>query len=96
MEISTPTQAKLIAEYCKRPELEVWLLDQKLAYFAMHAAEKVLKPWRRMKFLEELRAVVREPKDHENDLLIEWQMITATAAQRAEAVVRTLNLWKDE
>ncbi len=78
-----PRHAKLISEHCQHPELEAMLLDEKLSYWAMHEAEKVLKLEQHPKYFCELQAL--------ND----WEWM-ATAAQRAEAFLRTLGLWIEE
>ena len=53
---------------------------------AMREAMKTLSPKMRVMFCR-----------HLNDMGIsgEWDMLTATAAQLAEAFLRTLNLWKE-
>jgi hypothetical protein len=54
---------------------------------AMHAAEKVIGPIKGIEFC-----------CHLNDMGMsgEWEILTATAAQRAEAFLRTLSLWRDD
>jgi hypothetical protein len=68
---------------------------------AMHEAEKVLDESKQRIFLDMLDELV----PHGNGISVEgyvahtnamFQFVHATAAQRAEAFLRTLNLWKDE
>lgn len=61
---------------------------------AMHEAEKMLTEEQRELFRSILVDVVRGTVDR---LRITWQaaLCHATAAQRAEAFLRTLGLWKD-
>jgi hypothetical protein len=64
--------ARLIADYCKRPELDAMLLDERLAYFAMHEAEKWMHEdvYRGYEYDMKLRRVVKaydgigEPCNH--------------------------------
>lgn len=56
---------------------------------AMHEAEKVLTQKQRDKYAEILFGMLRDCSD---DYAPVWAM---TAAQRAEAFLRTLNLWDD-
>lgn len=74
--------ARLIADYCKRPELEAMLLDERLAYFAMHEAEKVLHG--RHNGTDWLRNIY-ETSIHP----------CATSAERFDALGRVLNLWTE-
>lgn len=57
---------------------------------AMHEAEKTL-PWKKLAGMElELKSILREA------LAVDWRFpFHTTAAQRAEAFLRTLNLWND-
>lgn len=55
---------------------------------AMHAAEKVLTGPQRERYLCELQSIVSRYGCH-------WALLHATAAQRAEAFLRTLNLWHE-
>ena len=54
---------------------------------AMHDAEKVIGPIKGIEFCYHL---------NEMGMSGEWEILTATAAQRAEAFLRTLNLWRDD
>jgi hypothetical protein len=97
--------ARLIADYCKRPELEAMLLDDRLAYFAIHEAEKVLDTETNLlddadgfesardRYMNKLQSITDQRPTHQDDC--EWQFLTATAAQRADAFLKTLNLWKE-
>jgi hypothetical protein len=53
---------------------------------AMHHAEKVIGPIKVIEFCCHL---------NEMGMSGEWEILTATAAQRAEAFLRTLNLWEE-
>ncbi len=86
-----PRHAKLIAEHCKRPELEAMLLDEKLSYWAMHEAEKVLTKIARLRYYSRLFSIAQNSDDYD-----QFALIHATAAQRAEQFLRTLNLWVEE
>lgn len=66
------------------------LSQETTALWAMHEAEKVLTREQVTVYVTELRGFV-SPENWEGC----WG-IHATAAQRAEAFLRTLNLWKDE
>jgi hypothetical protein len=59
---------------------------------AMHEAEKILSDNNRMKFRGELVEMMRPKYGFESACLL---AIHATAAQRAEAFLRTLGLWKE-
>jgi hypothetical protein len=59
---------------------------------AIHEAEKILEDNQRMHFRGELVEMMRPKYGFESACLL---AIHATAAQRAEAFLRTLNLWKD-
>lgn len=80
--------ARKIAEFCQRPELEAWLLDERLAYFAMHEAEKTLSD-------EQLESMAWLLRDREPDRHGFVVMLRATAAQRAEAFLRTIGKWEE-
>lgn len=54
---------------------------------AMHEAEKVLTPNQRFEYLVELGGELQEMSTDDS-----WNSTHATAAQRAEAFLRTLNL----
>ncbi len=63
---------------------------------AMHEAEKVLhsdhnKAWH---YFKTLQGIVSKTKHSGTGL--EFQTINATAAQRAEAFLKTLGFWKEE
>jgi hypothetical protein len=58
---------------------------------AMHEAEKGLTKHQRFLYINALGVIVCG-NDHQPPT---WLMITATAVQRAEAFLRTLNLWKE-
>jgi hypothetical protein len=51
---------------------------------AMHEAEKVIGPIKGIEFCYHL---------NEMGMSGEWEILTATAAQRAEAFLRTINKW---
>jgi len=55
---------------------------------AMHEAEKVIDDY--MGYVSNLYSVVRQS----NGWAVEISVITATATQRAEAFLKTLNLWE--
>jgi hypothetical protein len=54
---------------------------------AMHGAEKVLTEKQQQVFLYQLNGEIVQTKN--------WKLVHTSAAQRAEAFLRTLNLWKD-
>lgn len=100
--MSPDTQQIAIAEACgyKWPGLREkkdsigWMLngqyiprlpDYLNSLDAMHEAEKTLSPNDRYEFIGYLFGP-------DND---EWNIVHATAAQRAEAFLKTLNLWED-
>lgn len=60
---------------------------------AMHEAEKVLNEVKAVQFCNWLHTVVRDRSPVLE--VTEYLKIHATAAQRAEAFLRTLNLWDD-
>ena len=96
----TPEQQRIaIAKACPfvekygKGEL-LWRWQGRLIYFdplndlnAMHEAEKVIGPIKGIQFCYHL---------NEMGISGEWEILTATAAQRAEAFLRTLNLWRDD
>lgn len=70
---------------------------------AMHEAEMTLSPTpdeleichgRYTEYLHSLCKVCGYPENER--ILFAWPIVTATAAQRAEAFLKTLNLWQDE
>lgn len=62
---------------------------------AMHEVEKVLEYKHETEFIEELRKLVAAG-DYDSSLTHStvWCLLSATAAQRAEAFLRTLGLWQ--
>jgi hypothetical protein len=56
---------------------------------AMHEAEKVLMTKQRVRYTDTLLGIISHAEE------TWWSCAHATAAQRAEAFLRTLNLWKD-
>jgi hypothetical protein len=60
---------------------------------AMHEAEKVLVFSKRLHYYRELQAI--RSKEILPDRVAPQDCIMATAAQRAEAFLKTLGLWKD-
>lgn len=58
---------------------------------AMHKAEKVLNFTQRRRYHVELQNIFSRPLN--GSLVMFKECITSTAAQRAEAFLRTLNLW---
>jgi hypothetical protein len=60
---------------------------------AMHDAEEVLTEAQSKKYLHFLA----QPASHPQEIYYNeaFSLVTATAAQRAEAFLRTLNLWKE-
>ncbi len=81
--------AKQIADHCGQPELEAMLLDDRLAYFAMHEAEKVLgvASEARLDYAKELEKLNLGPTRE--------FVIFATAAQRCEAFLKTIGKWEE-
>jgi hypothetical protein len=73
-----------------REELPNYLNDLN----AMHEAEKVLTSEQRFSYVEELEKILGLT-DEVICSVISWITAHATAAQRAEAFLRTLGLWKD-
>jgi len=59
---------------------------------AMHEAEKSLSFEQRDSFMERLYELTIEESKHEHT----WGMTHATAAQRAEAFLRTIGQWEDD
>ena len=86
----TKRNAKLIADYCVNPALEAMLLDDKLAYFAMHEAEKML-----FKFGPKDSDSIVANRMHDYAEALGYD-IHATAEQRAEALLKTIGRWEDE
>lgn len=76
-----------------RPGNDSWQTEQVPDYLndlnAMHEAEKVLKVEQHFTFQVELARVINTITYPLN-----FALLHATAAQRAEAFLRTLNLWK--
>lgn len=61
---------------------------------AMHEAEKNLKPKQQVNYWNWVNKLAGN--DPTNSIYLVWgDAIFATAAQRAEAFLRTLNLWED-
>ena len=56
---------------------------------AMHEAEKVLTGLTRHAYCDALLDTVQDSPDHL------WEVLTATARQRAEAFLRTLGKWEE-
>lgn len=100
-----PEQQRIaIAEACEWKQIPDgrWKLDEKVEQFlpdylndlnAMHEAEKVLMDEQDLEYSESLEQVVgaRFNSNNGEDMR---RLRSATAAQRAEAFLRTLNLWK--
>lgn len=71
---------------------------------AMHEAEKVLEEAEKVVYAETLCAILKgsvvDWGYYPGEAEIDWHsvaiMVFATAAQRAEAFLRTLNLWRDD
>ena len=66
---------------------------------AMHAAEKTLDYGHRCFYCEHLYYIIPEATISlygDRDYAEYWELTVATASQRAEAFLRTLNLWKCE
>lgn len=61
---------------------------------AMHEAEGALYPNTPNKYIDTLKEVCGAV-DPENGKLSVWMIARATAAQRAEAFLRTIGKWKD-
>jgi hypothetical protein len=59
---------------------------------AMHEAEKALPVDQRKKYRDHLGSIVFDGKMSVDSH--SWNWMSATAAQRAEAFLKTLNLWK--
>lgn len=77
-----------------------WIPDFCNDLNAMHEAEKVLTPFQRIKhghFLQEIlnEAVVGFVSNYESELKSLSRVASATAAQRAEAYLRTLGKWEE-
>jgi hypothetical protein len=78
-----------------------WKLGQNIVYVlsdlpsyttdlnAMHEAEKLLTKQQIASYQFSLRYVTKE------GMASDWNLINATAAQRAEALLRTIKKWKD-
>ena len=68
---------------------------------AMHAAEKVLNGYRRTEYIVALRKIIvrdmdtQPHQDPDTGTLLDIYFYGATAAQRAEAFLRTLGLWTE-
>jgi hypothetical protein len=62
---------------------------------AMHEAEKQLSVHLSARYENILISIIR-PEWKRSDYTASWLRIHATAAQRAEAFLRTLNLWEDD
>ena len=60
---------------------------------AMHEAEKVLKQ-RWSNYCEKLLEIV-EPEPRSLEVCHYWNLLHATASQRAEAFVKTIGKWKE-
>lgn len=90
-----PTDPEKEKFYCTRHSIPDYLNDLN----AMHQALAYLEPDQIDQFAAELTAIVLE-----NDTKAWWDLnmnevghvINATAAQHAEAFLRTLNLWTDD
>ncbi len=68
---------------------------------AMHGAEATLTPYQRQKHAQVLQELLNEAvvgfvEDYARQLAALSRVASATAEQRAEAFLKTLNLWKDE
>ncbi len=62
---------------------------------AMHEAEAQLTFDERVRFVDCLRAAVKDSTVSEHFSVEVVRLTFSTAAQRAEALLRTLNLWKE-
>lgn len=66
---------------------------------AMHEAEKTLSYCEQMNFIDALLAIIKNEPDYDidDDFCSDdgWSLVSATAAQRAEAFLKTKNLWKN-
>ena len=62
---------------------------------AMHEAEKVLPVAKRVSYMMELTEQIAFNRDLETSEQIEWATYHATAAQRAEAFLRTIGKWEE-
>lgn len=63
---------------------------------AMHEAEKILTDEQQRVYLLYLGHIADADRDDCSRYINLWKGTTATAAQRAEAFFRTLNLWKEQ
>jgi hypothetical protein len=60
---------------------------------AMHEAEKTLREMQTMAFIDRLGEIVNQGQSDGSYGGI-WNMLFSTAAQRAEAFLKTINLWE--
>jgi len=61
---------------------------------AMHEAEKSLSGINYEQYMLHVQRLV-DPRGTCHGAMVAWRVMRATAAQRAEAFLRTLNLWAD-
>jgi hypothetical protein len=98
------TDIDVQGEYCfgteaAKSELDARQFMMELPHYcsdlnAMHEAEKVIGS-RWPTYCETLLAIV-EPEPRSLEVCHYWNLLHATAAQRAEAFLRTLNLWSQD
>lgn len=85
------------AETSNHPKIEVSVPDYLNDLNAMHEAEKVLTRDKRTQLVNVLLCVVIKDLDRNTPMLDKLRVLYyATAAQRAEAFLRTLNLWTND
>jgi hypothetical protein len=60
---------------------------------AMHEAEKIFDKTQRSKYANELHDVILTEENEDDDTEIDFAWLSATAAQRAEAFLRTVGRW---
>ncbi len=83
-----PTDPEKTKYYISRKPVPDYLNDLN----AVHLLEKRLTDDQHRQFRRELQSVVKKPRMRGKD--ISRSTISATAAQRCEALLKTLNLWK--
>lgn len=89
------TGAPLFYEPRKKEDYYHHLPDYLSDLNAMHGAEKVLSESERKAYANEIMYRCTTTGEWDYDPMDKFRMLHLTAEQRAEAFLRTLNLWKD-
>lgn len=79
--------------WCKNDGYKMTLPDYLNDLNAMHEAEKVLNPEQQINYASRLARYFKDNSTHGSDFLTDFDLLHATAAQRAEAFLKTIGKW---